>query len=579
MATTYAFPAVPSVHGHAGHAHSHSRKFAIQRMPLQPTSTNGTFQSSSEPAKSSPLKPQDPQPDKPADMFHETHQHQQSPAHLLPSPHPSFSTPTNARSKSMERRKSVGLPTHLRLQSNGYGFPPVNNKKSLDESTSKSDSTWTTARQVVNSLLIPLPCVLASMAFDMGPVPRTYATKQKPLAFVASVSEDGHANGPQVFRNPSDWMSICAMTSMALLLVGLRGKLSHGSGALDRRKRKPSLAPVNGSESRAWGHVARRISGRVLAVGLPFYATSKLGGTRVASIVLFALATNIINENNDVTEYMTGGSWRSLIGVRIWTLLAIVVQVACDCLGLTNHLKTSDVLLGYTALALAIFVFPPPLPSSRPKASIITSPAPTSEASTTTALTTPWEAPPSLENQRPSIFKISPMICTSEDADLTIWSGATLGVFCLFASMMSSSAGVMSHTSIAWSILTACTAALAVIYSDPAMLLSSGGLGFGFGSFASCVLLTGLHSDPWIFTVFQSILIFLCFAAMKLDTHTASTVSSAHSAHHHHHHHHAVPYSQSSRFTSFVLDKVRPWPLLHSIIAEKDSRRIFYFMW
>ncbi|KAI9823846.1 MAG: putative zinc transporter msc2 [Phylliscum demangeonii] len=33
-----------------------------------------------------------------------------------------------------------------------------------------------------------------------------------------------------------------------------------------------------------------------------------------------------------------------------------------------------------------------------------------------------------------------------------------------------------------------------------------------------------------------------------------------------------------SALTRLLLDRVRPWPLLHSILAEKDSRRIFYFM-
>ncbi len=34
----------------------------------------------------------------------------------------------------------------------------------------------------------------------------------------------------------------------------------------------------------------------------------------------------------------------------------------------------------------------------------------------------------------------------------------------------------------------------------------------------------------------------------------------------------------SSPLTRFLLTRVQHWPLLHSILAEKDSRRIFYFM-
>lgn len=56
--------------------------------------------------------------------------------------------------------------------------------------------------------------------------------------------------------------------------------------------------------------------------------------------------------------------------------------------------------------------------------------------------------------------------------------------------------------------------------------------------------------------------------------------------HHDHDHHdshihiHGAPKATDprSRFTSFVLPYVQRWPLLHTIMAEKDSRRIFYFM-
>ena len=35
---------------------------------------------------------------------------------------------------------------------------------------------------------------------------------------------------------------------------------------------------------------------------------------------------------------------------------------------------------------------------------------------------------------------------------------------------------------------------------------------------------------------------------------------------------------ERSKFTSFVLTLTERWPLIHTILVEKDSRRIFYFM-
>lgn len=38
------------------------------------------------------------------------------------------------------------------------------------------------------------------------------------------------------------------------------------------------------------------------------------------------------------------------------------------------------------------------------------------------------------------------------------------------------------------------------------------------------------------------------------------------------------PSAERSRFTNFMLPHTAKWPMLHTIMTEKDSRRIFYFM-
>jgi zinc transporter 5/7 len=48
--------------------------------------------------------------------------------------------------------------------------------------------------------------------------------------------------------------------------------------------------------------------------------------------------------------------------------------------------------------------------------------------------------------------------------------------------------------------------------------------------------------------------------------------------HHGHVHTHTSSGGPRSKFTTFLLPFVRKWPLLHTILADKDSRRIFYFM-
>ncbi|ESZ91127.1 cation efflux protein/zinc transporter [Sclerotinia borealis F-4128] len=51
-----------------------------------------------------------------------------------------------------------------------------------------------------------------------------------------------------------------------------------------------------------------------------------------------------------------------------------------------------------------------------------------------------------------------------------------------------------------------------------------------------------------------------------------------HHDHDHHGHSHGTTTETKSRFTSLILPYAQNWPLLHTILASKDSRRIFYFM-
>ena len=126
MATTYALPAMNG-HSAAHHGHSHSRKSAAKLSPLQQTAMNGGYHSHAGSTVNDLLKPPlTPlhQSQSSADVPDETHSDQSTSFPQLSSPIPSFSTHTYSRSKSMERRKSVGLPTHLHLQGDGYGVSP-----------------------------------------------------------------------------------------------------------------------------------------------------------------------------------------------------------------------------------------------------------------------------------------------------------------------------------------------------------------------------------------------------------------------------------------------------------------------
>lgn len=110
-------------HEHHDHRHGHhinGWKPMTQRSPLRPALSN------ERPPQSNPLKPQTyayAAPQKHSDIFPSTGQDQLESSHTLPPPNLTLAN-SNGRPNSMERRRSsVGLPTHLRLGSSGYGFP------------------------------------------------------------------------------------------------------------------------------------------------------------------------------------------------------------------------------------------------------------------------------------------------------------------------------------------------------------------------------------------------------------------------------------------------------------------------
>lgn len=583
------------MNGHAGHGHGHShgRKSATERLPLHPTSMNGGVHVNSGSISSNSLKPQmQNQTHKSIDVFHSSNQqsftsNQQRPNSLqLPTPS-SFSTPTTARSKSMERRKSVGLPTPLRLEGNGYGFPPPSSQHfpKIDEQVEtgyispvlcldladNNSSKWMTISELLNSILVPLPYVLASLAFT---------------SLVAlRVSSDGLPLSSFTAPELPVLVEISTLTSLTLVLVGLRGKIGIMS-ATGLDKRKKSLAGIEEVQKTQWIHMARRIAARFLTVGLPFYATSRLGGARVALVMLIALASNVMTIEEDTADLTRAKGWSRLLTQRPWTLMSILLQLVSDLTGFTNSSVGVELVLGYTTLGITVFVLPPCFLSSRPRYSVVTSTAPASESRTSAVLATPWETPPQLEEKSSRVPSISPMICSSEDVNLTLYSGVVLGILSTIVLVLSlPSAGVGSGNRLAWGLLSTFATALALTAADPRSLQSNMKIGLVFGSLLSSFVLTMLCSEAWSSLICQSIFIGISFAATKFDTHTAISVAS-HSDHHHHHHHHHQPtklnipeHAQMSRFSEFVIRNIPHWPLLHSILAEKDSRRIFYFMW
>ena len=560
---------MPPAPGRGGHGHSHSRKTATQRIPLQPTTMNGGYHLNASSVQMNSFKPYDMvQKDSATtvEAFPDLPPQQNQSSNLqLPKP-PSFSSPNSARSKSMERRKSVGLPTHLNLQGNSYGFHTAGVQK-FKAQAMETEGSWISSKEMISAVIVPLPYALASLVFESGIRPLPSNTHLPRISSSEPLLEDDK-HKTSVLVASSSFSLVCGLTAMTLALSGLRGKLAQ---ALRNADSGGTILFTGGLKDVGSMQLGRRIAGRVLLAGLPFYAASQLGGARVAVVLLIALASNLSAVEEHGKELLTWRGWKQLATHRTWTMLSLALQPMFDLLGLTSDLSPLDICLGYLALGLIVFVFSPPYPSSRPNASIICSQKTNPESSR-------W-----VNSSHTEIHTlISPLVCTTEDTDLTLATAVLMGIFGYLMSYTSgSSAGATSGRQIAWSILSAISASLALMFTDTKALGSGRGFGSVLGSFASCFSVMIVHQDIPIAFLYQSILISVSFVAMFIDSRKAFSTSSHLTQHHHRHHgkSHVGEIAGASRFTNYVLHWVQDWPLLHTILIEKDSRRIFYFMW
>lgn len=437
---------------------------------------------------------------------------------------------------------------------------------------------WITPSETISVVLIPTPLILASLIHYHGnttPSPTNLSTASR---LVESVSEDFRTSKVTLLTFELGALSACIITSMVLVLMGLGGKFLRTADAPIRRKASyPNSADMEKPQlNRVALATVRSIIGRILSVALPFYAAAKLGANRVALIMLVALATNLMTIDGKSTDLTSIRNWKRLLLSQRWTLASILLQIGCDFVGLTNQSAMNSAWMGYVALGVSILALPPPFPSSKPRTSAGPSADPRSTSAGSAVLAKP-------EVVKPTDITLSPLICTNEDTNLTLVAGGLLAVLsCIVLFVSKSGAGALHPKTLGWLFFSACTAVLSYTITQAQSIRHSKGLGLVFGALLCALVLTVLHHDSWTSSAYQGVFISISFAAIKQDTRSLFS-KSAHPHHetHSHHHHgdpHRVHHDHPSRFSEALLRLFQHWPILHSILAEKDSRRIFYFM-
>lgn len=571
MATMHEHPVLQSHTGGRSRGFSHARKSVTQMDPSQFAAMNGKSSMNGAFSTGTPR----------AHEFrsHETHHHstsstdtvkamRQDPSHPSLTLSPTFAHPTLDTSKNWERRKSAGLPTHPGLQEPAQASLKVEEMKSTHGHKTRKNSSL--AQEVVASLIIPLPFVFASLAYGFGMVPRASLSKQD-VKYLEGTILEGVGDGFLQHLMPLEITG--GLTSLTLFLIGIQGWFSHRLGT--RQAERHSLEKPEKLLPAISTNTLKKAVSRALSVALPFYATSHLG-VRFAILMLIMMVSDGVSYGQTL-DGAALKKWQQIVLQRRFTLTAVLLQLTCDLGGFTNHMSISSILAGYLALCCSLFFLPMPFAHMGLHYSTSAYRAPLSVDTATSMSSAQLDGPSTARDTAPFSHCSSPLVTTNADVSLTLLIAFFLSALTFLSSFLSgSSAGALIGNDLLWAVLGSCAAALSLTSINLRLLKRSKGTGFLIGSSAAAFVLVSSH-DEWTTLAYQGVLLIGAFFAMRLDSDIKH--SHSHSKHHHAHQHIHSDREPISRLTDALLHNLEDWPLLYNIIAEKDSRRIFYFMW
>ncbi|KAF2195352.1 hypothetical protein K469DRAFT_615891 [Zopfia rhizophila CBS 207.26] len=570
MASTYALPVNPAPQSHS-HGHSRSQ-FLSDRpppwngqvngaSPVKKGHTNGHIHHHSE------LNGQLPSPGLSpyADLHEHTHDHSRSVDSSF-----SLKPLMGGRPRGRPRGESdLGRPPTRKSNTAGkFGFSPI------QEVPAPPSTSWLELPEALAALLIPLPYLFASLAYpSVVAQTRNYTsgTSSSHDQLLDTALGDSDTLSSQILPNSSQLLHACTLSLATLILVGIISKIRSLNQPLDRRK---SFGNSEASGNTLGGILniqsLWRIGSNILSILLPYYAAMQLGGARAALVLLTAIATGIgsFDHHRPGKKSSLWDACRRSIRTRRATCGVILLGLLWDVFD--SSTSPSGAMLGHLALVASVLAIPPPLPTTG--WSLVVKSSGSDE---------PWNTQTAARASLPK--PSSPLVNTPEDTLLTIAAGVLLTFLTIFFSIVSSPSPSIAHHAILFSTLSVASATALIFFSLPSSLRSQKKSGVALG----CFLITafGVLQPPAtsIGYLYIPALCVLSFAAIIFDT--TSSISQTHTHSEHSGHKHAHLHSQSehhlhghhSKLSVFLIELCEPGSIVHSILIEKDSRRIFYF--
>lgn len=377
------------------------------------------------------------------------------------------------------------------------------------------------SNEIVAGLIIALPWITLSWFYEH------YAQWTRPEP--TSTSSVGNLD-----RVISRTFGLTAATLIvyggwALARLNLRGEGEH---ALKKLK----LDPSTGTEALS----------QICSIALPIYATLQVGGFLVAFALAVAVGSGLPTVFRDHAAPSDDKGRRSF---KKLTAALVPTVVVLSFFGM-NSLWNRTPFFGYIALLASAFIIRPPFPSA---------PSPAPEKGNGLGISIPGHLNGSAQSlSHPAQSSLDPAMATL--------SGLVLGCLTLLSTRTFS----FGASDIVYLSAVAGTMATCITYLDLTHVYSPSKIGVAIATGGAALLCSPpAQDDIYIVYIIRALLATTSFFAARFDD------KRSRSNDHTHHHHSA---SESSSATKLILRYSEPYPLLYSILKERDSRRIFYFM-
>ncbi|QIW96035.1 hypothetical protein AMS68_001553 [Peltaster fructicola] len=433
--------------------------------------------------------------------------------------------------------------------------------------------TWSKLPQeLLNVAFICLPLYAASYITEPGPVDFSLgeqhghgnADKMQRLRDTILQTEHGRLG-----KRTTGVGEVALLSCLVLLGISAVARTcSSGKRVASLGYASPRMPTNRKAETKAIPSLFTRTTAtavllRCASVFLPLFAAIKLGGWRSCLILLSAHIAGLMQYGQPpVSASAPLPHW--------WLGSAVLVTFVADVIGITSRATLMDTALGYGSIIAAVsFTTTPLLATGGVGASRSAS-----------GRSTPISPPAA--NWNKASQKVGATASTSavlSEAYLSVLAAVLLFATATIFFVGSGIPPTTSSRSIAAVVLSAVISVAAARYSRLSMLRSSPTKAAYFGGVIILACFGSLTSPYFWPDSFSSILVSGIFVvAIMMDARPMKVSPAEHSGEQHAiTHQHLQLEERYSKFTLALLARCNPGSLVHSILCEKDSRRIAYF--